>query len=72
MRPPEHASLWVLGDYVQNGVIHCERKVNIRAGAGINGRIMLCVQALESAKRFHGIDAGFDLTMLELFEGGNP
>jgi shikimate dehydrogenase len=42
------------------------------AGEGINGRIMLCVQALESAKRFHGIDAVFDLTMLELFEGGNP
>ncbi len=40
VRPPEHASLWVLGDYVQNGVIHCERKVNIRAGAGINFNIV--------------------------------
>ncbi len=38
--PPPHAELWVLGDYVRDGVIQCNTRVNVRAGAGINFNIV--------------------------------
>ncbi|MCA1808590.1 MAG: SH3 domain-containing protein [Lentisphaerae bacterium] len=38
--PPDHADLWVLGDYVQDGMIRCNRSVNVRAGAGINFNVV--------------------------------
>ncbi|MFC1461108.1 SH3 domain-containing protein, partial [Verrucomicrobiota bacterium] len=37
--PPLSVDLWVLGDYVKDGVISGE-KVNVRAGAGINYSIV--------------------------------
>ncbi len=38
--PPDSVDLWVLGDYVKDGVINCSQKVNVRAGAGINFNIV--------------------------------
>ena len=38
--PPTNVDLWVLGDYVKDGVINCSQKVNVRAGAGINFNIV--------------------------------
>lgn len=38
--PPTNVDLWVLGDYVKDGVINCLQKVNVRAGAGINFNIV--------------------------------
>lgn len=38
--PPANFDLWVLGDYVKNGMINCSQKVNVRAGAGINFNIV--------------------------------
>ena len=38
--PPTKVDLWVLGDYVKDGVINCSQKVNVRAGAGINFNIV--------------------------------
>ena len=38
--PPANVDLWVLGDYVKDGVINCSQKVNVRAGAGINFNIV--------------------------------
>ncbi len=38
--PPPHAELWVLSDYVQDGVIRCDQRVNVRAGAGINFNVV--------------------------------
>jgi len=38
--PPANVDLWVLGDYVKDGVINCLQKVNVRAGAGINFNIV--------------------------------
>ncbi|MBI2441162.1 MAG: SH3 domain-containing protein [Lentisphaerae bacterium] len=33
---PTNAEVWVLGDYVKEGLINCRQKVNVRAGPGIN------------------------------------
>ncbi len=38
--PPTNVDLWVLGDYVKDGAINCRKKVNVRAGAGINFNIV--------------------------------
>ncbi len=38
--PPPHAELWVLGDYVRDGIITCKTRVNVRSGAGINFNIV--------------------------------
>ncbi len=38
--PPPHAELWVLGDYVRDGIVACKTRVNVRAGAGINFNIV--------------------------------
>lgn len=39
VEPPSSVDLWVLGDYVRNGVIDGDN-VNVRAGAGINFNIV--------------------------------
>lgn len=38
--PPTNIDLWVLGDYVKEGVIQCRQKVNVRSGPGINFAIV--------------------------------
>ncbi|MDD5678089.1 MAG: SH3 domain-containing protein [Kiritimatiellae bacterium] len=37
---PTNINFWVLGDYVKDGIINCSKKVNVRAGAGINFNIV--------------------------------
>jgi len=38
--PPTNVDLWVLGDYVREGVVECSQTVNVRAGPGINFSIV--------------------------------
>lgn len=38
--PPTNVDFWVFGDFVKDGVIKSQQKVNIRSGAGINFAIV--------------------------------
>lgn len=38
--PPAMVELWVLGEYIKDGVINSQQKVNVRAGPGINFSIV--------------------------------
>lgn len=38
--PPAPVDLWILSDYIKEGVVICKTKVNVRAGPGINYSIV--------------------------------